>query len=277
MNSDRYAATPLACILLLAGILLLTTSCAGPFDSLGSGGLADARERSTVYIDFSEYRGSRDTMPANMFVTGSRDSDGEPIGSGYDPFTGVHLYAGGATSDTFDGLGAYTAGDDRYAFGIRERGAADLRDLRLFYEFTNTTEYTIIGFEVSYAVELWYHGQRDNQIRLKYFPYTTGFGDLADIIATPNPRLPDFLPAYGPDSFLDGRHTENRIAEQQRFLFRELQKTSGAAAGISPLYPGETGYLRWQYSNGEITTGTRRSGLAIASIQITPIFREDTP
>ncbi len=159
-----------------------------------------------------------------------------------------------------EGFTAFTNGDTGQSFGIRERGETDLRDSRLFLQYTNTTGETIVGFNVSYDVECWYHGARANRIRMKYNTETSGFSNIDDLISTDNPLGPG-----GGGVPVDGSLSENRVQVDASFNL--------VAEGYDNLADGETTFFRWQYSNldgGE--NGNPRSGLAINNIVIEPIL-----
>jgi len=158
-----------------------------------------------------------------------------------------------------EGFSAFTNGVDGNSFGIRERGEIDLRDSRVFYEYTNTTRNAIVGFNVSYDVECWYHGQRANRIRLKFNTEPIGFSAIDDLVSTVNP-----LGAGGDGTPVDGSLPENRVAVS---VFVDLLDL-----GFAPLAEGDVGYLRWQYSNASGDSGSIRSGLALNNLVIEPVF-----
>lgn len=218
---------------------------------------------------FDAYRGTAATLPEGMFVRGV-DGLGNPIGPGFDPFTGVSDL-GSEPPDAFDGFGAFTNGG--YSFGIRERGEVDLRDARLFLRYVNTSDEHIIGFDVSFDVEVWLQGERANRIRLKFSTDTIGFGDLPDIVSVTNPRGRARGDAVG--RRLDGTLPENRARVSMRFSLTDLLGPGGEVIGS--LAPGDTGYFRWQYSNAEGDAGQLRSALALSNIQITPVHGEPPP
>ncbi|AFG36129.1 hypothetical protein [Spirochaeta africana] len=264
----RLQRTPLLtsrCLLLTLAAGLFT-ACVGPFHSPAADDAQAARRMASYRTDFEHYRGTEASLPPGMFVTADGPS-GETGGDSFDPFTGVHEYSPNSAY-SFDGFGAFTADRSRYSFGIREHGPVDMQNARLYLEYSNTTVFPIIGFEVSYEVQVWYLGQRDNQIRLKYNTDSSGFGDLADIAATRNPMgdyTADGLP-------LDGTRSVNSVRVRTSFMLEELQQTDGSSAGIPTLQPGAVGYFRWQFSNAEHDDGGIRSGLALDRIRITPIL-----
>ncbi|TVQ51913.1 MAG: hypothetical protein EA377_11320 [Phycisphaerales bacterium] len=158
-----------------------------------------------------------------------------------------------------EGFTAYTNGETGNSFGIRERGETDLQDSRLFYEFMNNTGDIVVGFNVSYDVECWYHGQRANRIRLKYNNATSGFGSIDDIVSTDNPLGPG-----GPGAPVDGSLPENRVEVSVTIDLVDL--------GFAPIGVGQTSFLRWQYSNADGDGGNPRSGLGINNLVVEPIL-----
>lgn len=257
-------------LLLVSSLWLLSLACAGDEPSV-----KDTPD-GIVEIDFDEYRGSEATLPEGMFVTGE-DGDGVSVGGDFYPFTGVSTLR---REDEFVGFGAFTADEEDYSFGIRERGSSELRDSRLFLEYENPTDRTVYGLRLSYDVETWFVGERDNRIRLKYHTETKGFGSIDEIVSTANPRGVD------PDDeaqgeAVDGSVDENRTTVEVAFHFSELRGT--AKEGLDrfrPLEPGEKGYLRWQYSNHRLTEGSQRSALALNNLRVEPIFtpaRSESP
>ncbi len=226
-----------------------------------------------VRIDFNGYRGSRGTLPEGIFVTGE-NGDGVPAGGDFYPFTGVSSLE---RDDEFEGFGAFTAAEEEYSFGIREGGGTDLRDSRLFLEYENRTDRTVYGFRVTYDVETWLTGERDNRIRLKYHTRTEGFGSIDDIVSTSNP-----VDVQGDDeksgAVIDGSLEEHRTAVEVVFHFSELRGMAEEGLDqFAPLEPGQRGYLRWQYSNGRIKEGPKRSALALNNIRVEPLFTPPSP
>ncbi len=256
----------------IAGVLAIVIAGGTALSSiLFSERSSEPRERRGVFeADFNEYRGSEATLPDGMFVT-AEDGDGRSIGEAFYPFTGAHLEQRG---DNFSGFGAFTSDERNYSFGIRERGDVDLQDSRLFLEFENEFSDAIVGFIVSYDVEAWMRGERDNRIRLKYHSDTSGFSAIDSIISTSNPAGA----ADGEDrEYIDGSRAENRTTVRIGFMLDELTgDPSLGFEGYDQLAPGETGYLRWQYSNDEITDGSLRSALALNNIRVEPVFEGDT-
>jgi hypothetical protein len=218
-----------------------------------------------------EYRGTLGSLPAGMFVTGQNGAR-VPIGPDFDPFTGVHDISAD-TPASFEGFGAFTNGTGHYSFGIRERGETDLQDARLFLALPNDSERHIVAFQVQYDVEAWYLGERANRIRLKFSTDTVGFSDLPDLVSTPNPRAEALGTEVG--RIVDGSAAENRVAVSRVLALADLPGAGGRT--IASLPPGETGFLRWQYSNAEGDEGEVRSGLAIANIRVVPVYVDGEP
>ncbi|MFO7780066.1 MAG: CotH kinase family protein [Spirochaetia bacterium] len=260
----------LLAVALMVALIFLLGACSD--DESASGQPSDG----VLEIDFNEYRGSEATLPDGMFVTGE-DGEGVPVGGDFYPFSGVNTLG---REDEFVGLGAFTADEQDYSFGIRERGSSDLRDSRLFLEYENRTDRSIHGLRLSYDVETWFVGERDNRIRLKYHTETEGFGSIDEIVSTANPRgvVPD---DEEQGEAVDGSLDENRTTVEVAFHFSELRgMADGGLDGFRPLEPGDTGYLRWQYSNHRLTDGSLRSALALNNLRVEPIFtpaRSDSP
>ncbi len=255
-------------LLCLCALFLATLGGCSPD---GSGG--DSPPDGIVRIDFNEYRGTLETLPEGLSVSGE-NGDGVPVGGDYYAFTGVNSIE---RDDEFDGFGAFTATGEEYSFGIREHGDVDLRDSRLFLEYENRTERTVYGFRISYDVETWRAGERDNRIRLKYHTRTKGFGSIDDIVSTSNP-VDVGNDTREPGAVIDGSRPEHRTTVELAFHFSELRGM--ATEGLdkfSPLEPGERGYLRWQYSNDRVTEGSQRSALAIDNLRVEPLFAPSSP
>lgn len=238
----------------------------------GNGRGNDREVPGEVVIDFDDYRGTESTLPDGMFVTGE-DGDGVEIGDAFYPFTGVNLLSD-SREDDFLGFGAFTADEQDYSFGIRERGDSDLQDSRLFLEYTNETDKPVHGFEVSYDVETWFHGVRDNRIRLKYHTDVSGYSAVDSIVSTRNPL--GGLEEGASATPVDGSREDNRTEVSSAFMLSALTGDKSAGfEGYTPLEPGETGYLRWQYSNADIADGNPRSALSLNNVRVTPLFAED--
>ncbi|AFG38646.1 hypothetical protein [Spirochaeta africana] len=262
--SRPYRSTALVSIAVLVLLLaLLLSACSGPFQTTPGSGIPAAIAAGTREVDFAGYRGTPQSLPGDMFVEGENGA-GVTIADGYEPFAGVYRYEGDPDA-RFSGFAAASeAGSSQVSFAIRERGEADLRNARLFYPYTNTTRYTIAGFRVHYYVEVWFVGVRDNRIRLKYHTDTSGFGDIDDIVSTPNPRLAEY-PVFGIGFAVNGREAQNRTLVQTEFLLPSDQQ----------LQPGEKAWFRWQYSNGVYDDGESRSALGISDIVIEPIIHSE--
>jgi len=231
------------------GLAAATASAQFSFDSIGQ----------TYTEDFNEYRGSAATLPANMVV-------GWDDGRTSDPFQGVNTGA----------FTAYTSDEVDHSFGIRERNPVDLRNARLFFEFTNNTEQAITGFNVSYDVEAWFIGDRRNRIRLKYDDHlddstSPGGRDTfeTDIFSTVNPST-----TLTADTSVDGSLADNRTTVSG--FVDLLTLDDGTENFFGPLAPGETAYLRWQFSNADGDGGSLRSGLAINNFSVTAIPEPST-
>ncbi len=217
-------------------------------------------EEKTFQEDFNDYRGSEETLSEFMFV----DWDETRIAN---PFTGVGDFETSDPETSYGGFTAYTAGDEDYSFGIRERVPIDLRDSRLFFAFTNDTEEPISVFEVSYDIEAWFIGDRRNRIRLKYdtvLESDTRSIFEEDIISTNNPSA-----EFTPGTKVNGSLDEHRITINEEVDITTVVKDDETGETFAPLQPGETGYFRWQFSNlqgGE--DGDLRSGLAVNNLVI---------
>ncbi len=237
------------------GGVVLGVACADPVVPEAPGD--EACFGLPIFIDFEDYRGTADTLPGRLSVQGESADGG--------PFTGVHdLHS--APPGTFDGFGAFTAGDG-HAFGIRERGASDLRNARLLLRYENTHDDPVIGFDVSYDVGTWLWGERANRIRLKFdLQPAEGFED--DLVSTDSPRGPASPGDAG--RRLDGTLPANRVSVSTRFTFDEVTR-DGAPLGLGPLERGEVGYLRWQFSNTTGDAGDLRSALSIDEILVRPL------
>ncbi len=229
-------------------------------------------QEGTLREDFNEFLGTLETLPEGFQVTGE-DGSGTQIEEGFNPFTGVSLLADGDDA-SFEGFGAFSNGSGGHSFGIRERGDTDLRESRLFLEYTNTADRAIVGFKVWYDVEVWLWGQRANRIRLKYNRETSGFSDLPDLASTDNPR--GAAPEDDRGTRLDGLLPENReTVELTLDLLSAASVPDADGDPIGALGPGEVAYFRWQYSNTSGDGGSLRSGLAINNLLIVPIYADD--
>ncbi|MCH8557137.1 MAG: CotH kinase family protein [Balneolia bacterium] len=215
--------------------------------------------------NFSEYRGSEITLPDHMFIDWDR-----PRLS--DPFTGVGVFQSSDPSLEYGNFTAYTSDTENYSFGIRERAPEDLRDARLYFEFTNNTDEPLTHFEISYDVEAWYIGDRRNRIRLKYddlFDSDDRSVFETDIFSTDNPSS-----VTEPDSKTDGALPEHRTSVEGIVDITAIDNGSGE--NFEPLQPGETAWFRWQFSNTDGDGGELRSGLAINNVYIRAITDPST-
>lgn len=252
-------------ITLLIAALFLTTACVDDIvrsdDENGNGngnGNGDPNGELVLSQNFNEYRGTEATLPDGFFVTWD-ESRAE------NPFTGVGNFNTSDPDEAYGGFTAYTSGNGDYSFGFRERAPIDLRDSRLFVEFTNTTDQFIFEFEVSYDVEAWFIGDRRNRIRLKYdndLENPDSFDE--DIISTDNPSSETTV-----GTKVNGSLAANRVTVSGTVDISELQR---AGQTLGPLAPGATAYFRWQFSNADGDGGSLRSGLAINNVSITPII-----
>jgi len=216
----------------------------------------------TYTQDFNEYQGSMVTLPGPFSVSWDE-------GRTANPFTGVGDFDTSDPDVAYGGFTAFTAGDDEYSFGIREREPIDLRDGRLFFAFTNNTDEPISRFEVSYDVEAWFIGDRRNRIRLKYDddPEDPNSFD-EDIFSTDNPSSVTEI------GKVNGSLAENRTTVSGIVDITALERDDVA---FEPLAPGETAYFRWQFSNADGDGGDLRSGLAINNLVITALIDTGIP
>lgn len=222
----------------------------------------------TYTQDFNNFRGTAETLPE--FFTSTVAS-------------GTNVYRGefDSTTDTassFTGIKAATNNDLDYSLAWREStGPANLADARFLFKIQNSTGEAITGFQVSYDVEAWVNGVRDNQVRFKYDIYADSTESQAaegrqafesDIFATPHPNHTVTTTAF----VKDGKATGNRTTVTGYVDLTTLL-ISDAAPGLGfygSLAPGETAYFRWQISNALITDGNR-SALGIDNFSITAL------
>ena len=170
------------------------------FDSIGQ----------TYTQNFDTFRGTEATLPDYFTIA---------VVSGTD----IYRNSFDATIDaasSFTGIKAATSDGSDYSLAWREStGAAELDDTRMLFMFTNNTGEAIVGFNVSYDVESWVNGRRDNQLRFKYDVYRDSDEAQAaegrqayetDIFATMNPH---HMPIAANDNqfVLDGKDTANRV------------------------------------------------------------------
>ncbi len=249
--------------ILITALLFALTSCidtsvnAGDENGNGNGN-GDPNGELTLVVNFNDYRGTEATLPDGMFVTWDEDRTDNP-------FTGVGNLNTSDPTESYGGFTAFTAGNDDYSFGIREREPVDLRDSRLFLEFTNNTDQLIFEFAISYDVEAWFIGDRRNRIRLKYDNDLEASGSFdEDIFSTDNPSS-----ETTPGSKVNGSLAANRVTVSGTIDVSELEREGQT---LGPVSPGATVYFRWQFSNADGDGGDLRSGLAINNISITPII-----
>ena len=240
MNYRRTLCATVVCGVIVA---MGATTQASPFlyESIGQ----------TYTQNFNDYRGSAATLPAHMFVTWDESRTNAP-------YQGVNTGA----------LTAYTSDNEDYSFGIRERNPVDLRDARLYIEFTNNTGQEITHFWISYDVEAWFIGDRRNRIRMKYDDVFGGGRFETDLFSTDNPSL-----VMTPGTSVDGSLASNRITVSGLIDLSTVPVSVGndPREYFGALMPGQTAYFRWQFSNTDTDSGTLRSGLAINNVNITAI------
>lgn len=214
----------------------------------------------TYTENFNNYLGSAATLPNHMFVEWDTSRSGM---SGPDsPYTGVNDGA----------FTAYTSDSADYSFGIREREPVDLRDARLFFEFTNNTGAPLSQFMVSYDVEAWFIGDRRNRLRLKYddlldSPDRATFE--TDIFSTDNPST-----TMTANTSVDGSLAANRTTVSGMVDITTID--DGTGNFFEPIADGETAWFRWQFSNADGDGGALRSGLAINNLSIQAIPEPST-
>jgi len=214
-------------------------------------------ENQTFRENFNDYRGTAETLPDYFFVEWDE-------GRAENPFSGVGDFN---TTDPETGYGAftaYTADNQNFSFGIRERVPVDLRDSRLFFTFTNNTGGPIHTFKISYEVEAWFIGDRRNRIRLKFDDRLEDddrdtFEE--DIFSTDNPSS---VTEVG--TKVDGSLESNRVVVTDIIDIRDIDRGDGRL--FTALADGRTAYFRWQFSNADDDGGTLRSGLAINNVLI---------
>jgi MYXO-CTERM domain-containing protein len=221
---------------------------------------------STYAEDFDGFRGSEATLPAGFSATGG----------GTDIFRGVFDTTTDAAS-AFTGIMAATPDGTNHALAWREStGGANLADGRIFLTITNNTGSPISGFHISYDVQAWVNGRRDNQVRFKYdtFLDSTAAGRSVfetDIFATVNPNHA-VIAANGDQFVLDGSAVGNFVTVSDFVDLNTLliDQNDPAAGVFGALADGETAYFRWQISNATLTDGNR-SALGIDNLSITPV------
>jgi hypothetical protein len=225
----------------------------------------------TYTENFDTFRGTEATLPDYFTIA---------VVSGTDIYRSTFDATIDAAS-SFTGIKAATSDGSDYSLAWREStGAAELDDTRMLLTFTNNTGEAIVGFNVSYDVEAWVNGRRDNQLRFKYDVYADSDEAQAaegrqafetDIFATMTPHHPP-IAANGDQFVLDGKETANRVAVSGYVdLTTLLLDENNPGAGVfGALLPGRTAYFRWQISNGALIDGNR-SALGIDNIRITAL------
>jgi hypothetical protein len=241
-----------------------TTRQTGPdfsFDFIGQ----------TYTQNFDTFRGTEATLPDYFTIT---------VVSGTDIYRNTFDVTTDAASG-FTGIKAATSDGSNYSLAWREgTGAAALDDTRTLFMFTNNTGEAIVGFNVSYDVETWVNGRRDNQLRFKYDVYADSDESQAaegrqafetDIFATLNPNHTP-IPTNDNQFVQDGKEAANRMTVSGYVeLTTLLVDQNNPAAGVfGALPPGASAYFRWQISNGILLDGNR-SALGIDNIRITAL------
>jgi hypothetical protein len=221
--------------------------------------------------DFNSFRGTEETLPNHFTVT---------VVSGID----IYRDTFNSTTDSassFTGIKAATSDDNDYSFAWREStGAAALEDTRVLFQFTNNTDQAITGFDVSYDVEAWVNGRRDNQVRFKYDVYADSVESQAaegrnafetDVFATVNPNHTP-IASNGDQFVLNGKAVANRVNVSGYVDLTTLLKdeTNPGIGVFGAIMPGQTAYFRWQISNAALSDGNR-SALGIDNISITAL------
>jgi len=229
----------------------------------------------TYSEDFNGFRGTEVTLPDYFSITAES--------SGF--YQGEFNSTSNSPGD-FTGIMAATSDGSDYSLAWREStGSASLDDARILFNFTNNTGQAISAFQVSYDVEAWVNGRRDNQIRFKYDVYEDSVASQAaegrdafetDIFATVNPNF-TAIAANGDQFVLDGKGvdglgvpnqvTVSGLVDLTTLLINESDASLGT---FGALQPGQTAYFRWQKSNADFTAGNR-SALAIDNLSITAV------
>ncbi|WP_442481650.1 chitobiase/beta-hexosaminidase C-terminal domain-containing protein [Aeoliella sp. SH292] len=225
----------------------------------------------TYTQDFDAFRGTAETLPPHYTVT---------VVEGTDVYRGVFDSTTAAAS-SFTGIMGTTSDGEDYSFAWREStGAAGLADTRVLFTFTNNTGEAITGFNISYDVEAWVNGRRDNQLRFKYDVYAdseaaqSAVGRNAfesDIFATLNPNH-TAIAANGDQFVLDGKNPANRVTVSGYvdLAMLAVDESNPGLGTFGALQPGETAYFRWQISNGALADGNR-SALGFDNLSITAL------
>lgn len=231
-----------------------------PFQTIGG----------TYSQGFDPFRGSVETVPQYFSIEAGGD----------DVYRGVFDSTVNTASD-FTGIMAATNNGVDYSLAWREStGGANLEDARVLFSFTNNTGEPIYGFDVSYDVEAWVNGRRDNLVVMKYDVFNdstiaqSAEGRNAfetNAFATLNPNHTS-INSNGEQFVLDGNDPANRVTVSGFVdLTSLLRNENEPGLGVfGPLMPGQTGYFRWQISNGLLTDGNR-SALAIDNLSVTAV------
>lgn len=222
--------------------------------------------------NFNDFRGTEATLPAGFSITAG----------------GTNIFRGEFNSGTnnaadFTGIMAATSDGVNYALVWREStGNASLDDARILLAITNNTGSPIYGFEVSYDLQAWVNGRRDNELRFKYDIYPDS--DAAPLRSafetdiwtrnTVRTRNPNHTPiASNGNQFVLNGHVEGNFVNVSGSIDLTsllIDETDPAAGVFGPLEDGETAYFRWQISNNQLTDGNR-SALGIDNLSITPL------
>lgn len=226
---------------------------------------------STYTEDFNGFRGTETTLPAGFSFSG----DGDDI------FRGEFDSSSDEAGD-FTGIMATTSDQTNFSITWREStGDADLDDGRLILAITNNTGFDITGFQVSYSLQTWVNGRRDNELRLKYDTFLDS-GDagrgIFDTDIWPRGSAQTLNPNHTPidsngDQFvLNGQANGNFVPVSGFVDLTSLliDEENPSAGFFGPLGQGETAYFRWQISNANLTAGNR-SALGIDNLSITPV------
>jgi hypothetical protein len=225
----------------------------------------------TYAQNFNAFRGTEATLPDYFSIA---------VVSGIDIYRNVFDATVDAAS-SFTGIKSATSDGSNFSLAWREgTGAAALDDTRVLFMLTNNTGEAIAGFNVSYDVEAWVNGRRDNQLRFKYDVYADSDESQAaagrqafetDIFATMNPHHTP-IAANGDQFVLDGKDAANRVTVSGYvdLTTLRLDQNNPSAGVFGVLPPGRTAYFRWQISNGALVDGNR-SALGIDNISITAL------
>jgi hypothetical protein len=225
----------------------------------------------TYTQNFNSFLGTEETLPDHFTAT---------VAAGTDIFRGTF----DSTTDSaasFTGIKASTSDGSNYSLTWREStGPANLEDTRFLFMLTNNTGEAISGFNVSYDVETWVNGRRDNVLRFKYDVYADSDESQAaegrnafesEIFSTDNPN---HTPIANNDLHfvLDGKHPDNRetVGGYVDLTTLLIDQANPSLGTFGSLQPGETAYFRWQISNGALTSGNR-SALGIDNVSITAL------